>query len=164
MLKKATILLLLVLCFLRPLAGAEVVDKVVAFVDTEAITLSELNEAHETMTQLSPGITHREVLNTMINRLLLIQEARRLRLEVTDEERLLDEYIDMKVRAFIKIKESAIIDFYESNIANFENKSYAEVKDEIGAYLLEKEVNYRIKQHLDSLEEKAHIKILLEAP
>jgi hypothetical protein len=146
------------------MSSAEVVDKVVAFVDTEAITLSEVNESHETMVQLSPGITHREVLNTMINRLLLIREARRLRLEATDEDRLLDEYIDMKVRAFIKIKESAITDFYESNIAEFEDKSYAEVKDDIEAYLLEKEVNYRIRKHLDSLKEKAHIKILLEAP
>jgi hypothetical protein len=116
------------------------------------------------MTHLSPGITHREVLNTMINRLLLIREARRLRLEIVDENRLLDEYIDMKVRAFIKVKESAVIDFYESNISDFENKPYTEVKDEIEAYLLEKEVNYRIKQHLDSLKEKAHIKILLEEP
>jgi hypothetical protein len=100
----------------------------------------------------------------MINRLLLIREARRLRLEATDEDQLLDEYIDMKVRAFIKIKESAITDFYESNIAEFEDKSYAEVKGDIEAYLLEKEVNYRIRKHLDSLKEKAHIKILLEAP
>jgi hypothetical protein len=162
MLKKATQMSFLILCFLRPLAGAEVLDKVVAFVDTEAITLTELNETHEIMNQLSPGITHREVLNTMINRLLLIREARKLRLELADEDQLLNDYIEMKVRSFINIKESVVLDFYKSNISDFENKPYAEVKEEIEAYLREKEVNFRIRQHLDSLKENTHIRILLE--
>lgn len=164
MVKRAALILFLILCFLRPLSNAEVLDKVVAYVDTEAITLSELNETHAIMNQLAPGITHREVLNTMINRLLLIREARKLRLEFVDDDQLLNEYIEMKVRSFINIKESDVLDFYRSNISDFENKPYAEVKEEIETYLFEKEVNFRIKQHLDFLKENAHIKILLEEP
>lgn len=164
MLKKVALLSIFIICFLRLPAGAEILDKVVAYVDTEAITLSELNETSEIMNQLSPGITRREVLNTMINRLLLIREARKLRLDITNEDQLLNEYIELKVRSFININESDVLDFYKSNITDFGDRPYAEVKEEIEAYLREKEVNLRIKQHLDNLKEKSHIEILLEDP
>jgi hypothetical protein len=38
------------------------------------------------------------------------------------------------------------------------------VRDEIESYLFEKEVNYRIRRHLETLKENAHIRILLEQP
>jgi hypothetical protein len=114
------------------------------------------------MLDFSPDITKHEALETMINRELLLREARRLRLEAPDDDALLEDYIDMKVRAFIKIKEADIREFYGDNTAEFGMKSYDEVKDDIEAYLVEKEVNYRIKRHLDSLKERAHIEILLK--
>jgi len=143
-------------------AGAEVIDRVVAYVDTEAITLSELDEAFEKTKEMSPGAARSEVLGTMINRRLLLREARRLRLEAPDEDRLLEEYIDLKFRAFIKIKESDIEDFFEANPGEFGSSSYDEVKDQIEGYLTEKEVNYRIRRHLDDLKKNAHIKVLIE--
>lgn len=164
MLKRVVLLSIFIIGILLLPASAEVLDKVVAYVDTEAITLSELNETYEIMNQLSPGITRREVLDTMINRVLLIREARKLRLELADEDQLLNEYIELKIRSFINIKESDVLDFYQSNISDFKNKPYSDVKEEIEAYLREKEVNFRIKQHLDSLKENADIKILSEEP
>ncbi len=160
MFKRTAILLALILFALQ--ARAEVIDKVVAFIDTEAITLSELRDTYEKTLKLSPDITEQEVLATMINRVLLLREARRLRLEAPDEDQLLEEYIDLKVRAFTNIKESDIRGVYASNIEEFGGKNYADVKDDIEAYLLEKEVNYRIRRHLEGLREKAYVRVLLE--
>ena len=160
MFKRTAILLVLILFTFH--ARAEVIDKVVAFIDTEAITLSELRDTYEKTLKLSPDITEQEVLTTMINRVLLLREARRLRLEAPDEDQLLEEYIDLKVRAFIKIKESDIREVYASNIEEFAGKNYTDVKDDIEAYLLEKEVNYRIRHHLEGLREKAYVRVLLQ--
>ncbi len=160
MFKRTAILLALILFAFH--ARAEVIDKVVAFIDTEAITLSELRDTHEKTLKLSPDITEQEVLATMINRVLLLREARRLRLEAPDEDQLLEEYIDLKVRAFIKIKESDIRDVYASNIGEFGGKDYTGVKDDIEAYLFEKEVNYRIRRHLEGLREKTYVRVLLQ--
>jgi len=164
MIRKAAILAVVILNLLALGARAEVIDKVVAYVDDEAITLSELEHVHSAMVRLSPSITMREALGTMINRTLLLREARRLRLEAPSDDYLLDDYIDMKVRAFIKIKESDIKEYYDNNRAQFGDKSYAEVKGDIESYLFEKEVNYRIRRLLETLKENAHIRVLLDLP
>jgi parvulin-like peptidyl-prolyl isomerase len=164
MFRKYAILTISIICLLGSVAGAKVIDKVVAFVDDEAITLSELEETYSAMQEISPDITKREALNTIINRQLLLREAHRLRLEAQSDDALLEDYIDMKVRAFIKVKESDIKAFYDNNTAEFGGKPFSEVRDEIEAYLQEKEVNYEIRRHLDALKEKAHIEILLDEP
>lgn len=151
-----------VLSCLVSAVSAEVIDRVVAFVDNEAITLSELKDMHEKMQTLSRDITLREVLTTMINRALLIREARDLGLEASDEDALIEEYIDLKFRTVIKIRDSEIREAYKENRAEFRDRPYDEVKDSIEAYLLEKEINYRLRRHLEDLKENAFIKILLE--
>ncbi|MGD2081032.1 MAG: hypothetical protein PVJ36_07880, partial [Nitrospirota bacterium] len=87
---------------------------------------------------------------------------RKLRLDAVDEDELLEEYIDLKFRVFINIKESEIRDFYDSHEEEFAGRSYDEVEGEIESYLLEKEINYRIRRHLEDLRKEAHIKILLK--
>ncbi len=151
-----------VLCCLVSAVSAEVIDRVVAFVGNEAITLSELKDMHEEMRTLSPDITPREVLTTMINRALLTREARNLGLEAPNEDTLIEEYIDLKFRTVIKIRESEIREAYEENREEFRDRPYDEVKESIEAYLMEKEINYRIRRHLEDLKENAFIKILLK--
>jgi hypothetical protein len=159
---KRALLLSAALCLLAAPARAEVIDTVVAFVDTRAITLSEFREAYGRTQEVLPGATGHEVLNTMINRVLLLREARKLRLDAVDEDELLEEYIDLKFRVFINIKESEIRDFYDSHEEEFAGRSYDEVEGEIESYLLEKEINSRIRRHLEDLRKEAHIKILLK--
>ena len=93
---------------LSPVLFAEIRDRVVAFVDNTAITLSELEETYADTLRVTPNITRDEVLNTMVNRVLLLREAKKIRLEAPSEDELLKEYIDLKIRAFIRIKEEEI--------------------------------------------------------
>jgi hypothetical protein len=138
---------------------AGVIDAVAAFVDDAAITVRELDAAHEAAVRITPDMTRQEVLDTLINRTLLMREARKLRLDVPEEE-LLDAYLELKVKAFIKVSEPEIREFYDANIAEFGGKEYADVKDRIEAYLQEKELNNRLKSHIEDLRSKAYIKII----
>ncbi|MEC4676317.1 MAG: hypothetical protein VST72_05275, partial [Nitrospirota bacterium] len=111
------------LSFLLPVwCYAEIIDRVVAFVDDQAITLSEFRRQYEASVELSPGITEDEVLNAMINRKLLLMEAKKYRIEGPSEEEILNDYIDLKLRAFIRVGETEIEAFYRRNINQFRER------------------------------------------
>ncbi|KJU85506.1 hypothetical protein MBAV_002300, partial [Candidatus Magnetobacterium bavaricum] len=78
-------------------------DRVVAFVDETAITLSEFNEFH----QSNPKMTQDEAIREMINRLLLKKEALKLKLSGTDDE-LIKQYEDLKIQSSVIIKNEDI--------------------------------------------------------
>jgi len=90
---------ILLICLLNPLyLSAEVVDKVVAVVNNEVITLSELEEEttglFRSITQNNPDVPilkameeAREVtLNNMIERQLIQQKAKKYNVSVTDQD------------------------------------------------------------------------------
>jgi hypothetical protein len=140
---------------------AAIFDRVVAFVDDRAITLSGLREQYEATKKMSPGVTEEEVLDTMINRILLLREAKKYRIEAPTDQQMLDEYIDLKVRAFIKVSEADIEEFYARNRDRFAGKTYEDVREEIENYLTEKELNARLKEALKQLRRNAYIRIQL---
>jgi hypothetical protein len=134
---------------------ADIKDRVVAFVDNDAITLSELEAKYEETLKVAPTITKEEVLTTMVNRLLLLDEARKMKLEAPTEDALMKEYIDLKIRSFIRIKEEEITDFYKNHASEFQGKELDDVREDIEKYLTEKEVNERLKAHISELREKS---------
>jgi len=144
-------------------AEAEIFDRVVAFVNDQAITLSELQEQYDSAKKLTPDITQEGVLNTMINRLLLLSEAKKYSIEAPTKEEMLNEYIDLKVRAFITVSEKDIEMFYADNKDNFIGKDFEDVREEIEKYLTEKELNTRLKEALKELRKNAYIKIQLNS-
>jgi len=141
--------------------SAEIRDRVVAFVDTRAITLSDLEMKLAESRKVKADIRKEEVLNTMINRVLLLREARKIRLEAPSEEELIREYIDLKIRALIRVKEEDIRDFYDKNKDNFEGKELEDVRDNIENYLIEHDLNERLKSHVNELKENTCVRIQL---
>ena len=162
--KKPGLALLVIWIFLVQCTcvSAGIRDRVVAFVDNQAITLSELDSKFSESRKIKTDITREEVLNTMINRVLLLREARKIRLEAPSEDELLKEYVDMKIKALIRIKEEEIQDFYNKHKENFEGKELDDVRDSIENYLVEKEVNERLKTHISELREKTCVQIQLK--
>src|SRR5208283_1479418 len=140
---------------------AAMLDKVVAFVDDRAITLSEFEETYKTMKEQSPSITAEEVINSMINRLLILKEATKIRLEAHSDDELVKEYINIKIRSMILIKDDEIKAFYISHADEFRGQEFDTVKDDIEKYLIEEETNKQIIKHLDELRLHAEIKIQL---
>ena len=164
--KKLFLLLFLNLAFLLavslPAASAEVIDRVAAFVDDKAITLSELDENYKTAVKLRPDIKKEEVLNTKINRMLLLREAKKLRIEGANPDEVIREYIELKLRTFIKITEDDLREFYDKNRKEFGKAEFDDAREKIEEYLVEKEVNIRLKKHIEDLRSKAYIKIQMD--
>lgn len=143
-------------------SGAEIFDRVVAFVNNRAITLSELQDQYRNTLKVVPDATEKEVLNTMINRILLLDEAKKYRIVAPTEDEMVKQYIDLKVRAFVTVGEQEADAFYENNRERFGGKGYEDVRGEIEKYLTEKKVNERLKETLAELRKKAFIKIQLK--
>lgn len=137
-------------------------DNVVAFVDNTAITLSEFEEEYSKAQKVTPGITKEEVLNAMINRVLLLREAKKIRLSERSDDELLKEYIDLKLRTFVKIKEKDVLDYYEIHSKDFQGKALEDVREEIENYLTEAELNRLLKKHIEELRKKAYIGIQID--
>jgi hypothetical protein len=154
-------IIILMLFAPSPLLFAGIKDRVVAFVDAQAITLSELDIKFSESQKVKADITKEEVLNTMINRVLLLREAKKIRLEAPSEEELLKEYIDMKIRALIRVKEEEISDFYNKHIDDFEGKEMEDVRDNIENYLIERNLNEHLKSHINELKGKTCVQIQL---
>jgi hypothetical protein len=154
----------LFLCFfitIVPDCKAQMIsDRVAAFVDDEAITDSELQDQYKKALRVTPDVTIDEVLNTMINRVLILREAKKYRIEEPTPEEVIREYIDLKVRAFIRVTETEIETYFRENSSIFSGKEYDEVRDEIEHYLTEKDLNERLKEIIRELRKTAYIKIL----
>jgi len=137
-------------------------DRVVAYVDNTAITLSELEKKYAETVHVTPAVTREEVLNTMINRVLLVREARKIRLKSQLEDELLKEYADLRIRAFIRIKDEEIRTFYDTHASDFLEKDLDEMREDIENYLIEQEVNKRLKEHIAELRNNACVNMQLD--
>ncbi|MDI6743790.1 MAG: hypothetical protein QMD07_00270 [Thermodesulfovibrionales bacterium] len=145
-----------------PFVSAEVVDRVVAFVDDKAITMSELDENYKAAVKKMPDIKKEEMLNTKINRMLLLREAKKLRIEGANPDEVIKEYIELKLRTFIKITEDDLREFYDKNRKEFGKTEFDDAREKIEEYLIEKEVNIRLRKHIEDLRSKAYIKIQMD--
>jgi hypothetical protein len=161
MLPAAFLMLFLTVCVWCPVLQAEIRDRVAAFVDDIAITLSELETRYAETARVAPDATREEVIKTMVNRVLLLREAKKIRLEAPSEDELLRDYVDLKIRAFIRISEEDILDFYNKNIVDFNGKELDDVREDIENYLTENELNKRLRWHIDELRDNACVRIML---
>lgn len=158
---RGCLLLCLIVSAPSPLLHAEIRDRVAAFVDDIAITLSELETRYAETAKITPDVTREEVVKTMVNRVLLLREAKKIRLEAPSEDELLRDYVDLKIRAFIRISEEEILDFYNKNIVDFNGKELDDVREDIENYLTENELNKRLRWHIDELRNKSCVRIML---
>jgi hypothetical protein len=131
----------------------------VAYVEDTAITLSELNSNYEKSKAIMDNISKNDVMDSMINQVLLLREARKMRIDSKDKAALLKDYIDLRIKATIYIKESQTETFYNANQSNFGGKPYLAVKDDIERYLFEKEINERLRSHLNNLRVETEVQI-----
>jgi hypothetical protein len=149
---------------LLTIGSAELLDRVVAIVDDEAIMLSEFKEVYQNTLSSGRKITKEEVLNGLINRVLLLKQAKRyvpLMERIGDKDALINIYINRRIKAFIRIPFEEIESFYRENQESFVGKGLYEVRNEIERFLLEKKTNEMLKKHLQELREKAYIRIQL---
>jgi len=160
--KKIGFLFLISCLLFSPSAYLDVLERVVAIVDDDVILLSELNDAVQSAVNSgAKKITKEEVLSGMINRILLLREAKKFRPEEKDDNTLINEYIENNLRAFIRIPLEEVEIFYKNNREIFRNKEFYDVRYEIETYLIEKELNRKLLEHIKELREKSYIRVQL---
>jgi len=145
---------------------AEVLERVVAIVDDEAILLSEFRDALQKTITTNPEKREIDLLNEMIDKRLLLKEARRLISreradELQDEERLVTEYINIRIKPFVRIPLTEMEYYYMKNKGSFAGRDFYEVKDEIESLLMDEAVRQRLNEHIMELRKKAYIRLQL---
>lgn len=156
------ITILILLFFSAKYSQGIIIDKVAAYVNETAITLSDIEFEQQKMRNKVPSLTQREIIESMINRILLIKEAKKIKIDSHSEDELINLYLEVKIKSRLFIKEDILLDFYRANIEQFKGQDYLIVKDEIEKYLIEKQFNEILKQHLDELRKRSEIKILIK--
>ncbi|HDO21944.1 MAG TPA: hypothetical protein ENH38_04500 [Nitrospirae bacterium] len=165
--RSAVIIQLMVLLIMQGFsvecAIGKIIDRVVASVDDTAITKSELDLKYNTLSKINKNISYAETLQGMINRILLLKDAQKYRMEGSEDE-IIDYYIDLKIRALVRIEDKDVKKYYEKHRSEFKGHGYKSVQDEIIKYLTELEVNRRLKKIIDKLRSESNINIMLDSP
>ncbi|RJQ22842.1 MAG: hypothetical protein C4560_02025 [Nitrospiraceae bacterium] len=150
---------------LVPAAYSEVLERIVAIVNDEVVLLSEYREVFEAARKTDASVEGDRVLDEMINRILILEQARRLRLgssgDVADDDALVKEYIDRRIRPLVHIPIEEIEDYYIKNIERSGNKEFYDVKDEIENILSEGYLQRKLAGHIQELRKKAFIRVQL---
>ena len=146
--------------------NAEVLDRVVAIVDDEIILISEVEDAYQKALDSGIDIKKGDILDSLINRMLLLKQAKRFTIEhdsaiqsTDNDNALIKEYIERNLKSFIRIPFEEIALFYKKNMEAFKGKDFYDVREEIEAYLIEEALNKRLLMHIEELRKEAYIKI-----
>lgn len=154
-------LLILILITVHSIGRAKIIEKVVAVIDNEVITLTELNDAYEKEVKVRTYVTKQELLNEMIDRALLIKEAQKFLggEKFKNHNELINHYIDRRIRAFTRIPFEDIEAAYTENKDKYKDRKFYEVKEEIEKELIEEQVQIRLREEKEKLRKEAIIKV-----
>jgi hypothetical protein len=139
-------------------------------VNDDVIMLSEFKEALKSAEKSDISISEEIILNEMINRMLLLNEAKKFWISVPgnrrktaeDEGAIINEYINRRIKAFIYIPYEDIEYYYTRNLERFEDKEFYDVRDEIEDYLLKEEISIRLSEYIEELRKTSYIRIQLK--
>lgn len=140
-----------------------VIDRVVASVNDTAITLSEFQERLRAVRSTMPSASPEEVINGMINGMLMLEKARQMRLEGKTGDDLIAEYVNIKIRAAVLIRDDEIDRYIQQHESELGKQSGSAIRARVEELLTEKEVNRMLEEHIRDLREGAAISIQLEA-
>ena len=131
-------------------------DRIVAIINDDIILSSELEDAFRIAAMTDKEIKKDEVLEDMIDRFLLLKQAKRFRISSletgggkNEDDRIVNEYIEKRIRAVIYTSFEKMESYYRNNIESYGNRQFHEVKDEVEAELIEEELKNRLKKHVN---------------
>ncbi len=147
---------------LASVCEARVIDRVAAFVDDYAITERDLDGAYAKAAAADRTVTRAAVLNSIIDRYLLVREARRAHIDYNDDETAVTEFLNIKVRSAILIPEDKMRGYYDAHPDEFAGKSYEDARDAIERTMMEEEFNRRLLELIKQLRASSSIRVLVQ--
>jgi len=146
-------------------ANGETIERVVAIVDDEIVLLSEFKEALSTSRASGERLSDDEVINQMINRIILLGEAKKFGLHRSggghdSVNSIINEFINRRIKAFIHIPYDDIESYYYEN-ENLQKEEFYVVKDEIEQLLVSQELVNRLSEYIKERRQKSYIRVQL---
>ncbi len=142
-------------------SDADLINRIVALVGEDAITLADLDKKYSEERTVNTDISRRDVLDKMVDRLLIKQEAMNLKITGINNDDIIRQYIDTKIRAYIRIRNEYITQFYNENKKSFSDQDILYVGNEIERILIERETSKNVNRLINQLRKESYIKILL---
>ncbi len=148
---------------------AELLERIVAIINDDVILLSEFSQAYKSASEYDHDVLEADVLDDMIDRFLLLKEARKFRLTSSDNEQgkakddnvIIKEYIDVRLKGFIHVPYEDVEYYYYQNMDGYSGKDFFDVRNEIEEYLIEQELNIKLLEYIEDLKRNAYIRIQL---
>jgi hypothetical protein len=149
---------------------SEILDRVVAIVNNDLILLTEFKEELKRVRSEGNDITDQEVLQGMIKQMIILEEANKYlmsenydvyQLTTNQKQKLIDEYIEKRIKAFIHIPFEDIEKYYQENKDDFNDKDLYGAWDEIEQIIKREQLKTKLDDHVDLLMKKAYIRIQL---
>ncbi len=159
MVKYILVLVTLFNIFSTSAGNCEIINRVVAYIDDQVITLTDFLKFKNEISNKVSEITNKEIVELLINRKLLVKKGKELFFEGQEED-IINNYIELKVKSKIIITENQIKDYYENNKKFLGTESYLVLREQIEKYLFEKELNLKLKELLEELKAISEIKIV----
>jgi hypothetical protein len=148
---------------------AELLDRVVAVVNREVILYSELQAAVEKAKAAGGETSEVGILEELINRALLLEQAMKFRVGIEtynqdggEAREIIDDYIKRRVKAFIHVPFEEIDSHYMSHKDDFGGRDVYEVWDEIENRLRVEQLKVKLDEHISLLKKEAYIRIQLD--
>lgn len=146
---------------------SEILDRVVAIVNNEIILLTEFRKEIERVLSEGNEMTDHEVLQGMIKHALILEEAKKYltsgNYDITNKnQKLIEEYIEKRIKAFIHIPFEDIERYYQENKNNFNGKDLYGAWDEIEQIIKREKLKTKLNEHINLLMKKAYIRIQLK--
>lgn len=148
---------------------AGLIERVVAIVNNEPVLYSRLQEWIAFEASEGRAVSESEALDTLIQRVLIMQQARKIGLvdqtylsSRDQEDKVIETYIERRVKALIHVPFSEIEDYYRNNTGLFGDRDLYEVWDEIEAVLREGRLQMKLDDHVAELRKGAYIRIQLD--
>jgi hypothetical protein len=144
-------------------------DRVVAVVNREVILYSELQAAVEKAKAAGGETSEVGILEELINRALLLEQAMKFRVGIEtynqdggEAREIIDDYIKRRVKAFIHVPFEEIDSHYMSHKDDFGGRDVYEVWDEIENRLRVEQLKVKLDEHISLLRKEAYIRIQLD--
>lgn len=158
--------LYVVLLHCPTMISAETIERIVIIVDNEVVLMTEFEEAVRSANSSGKQISRGDVIDQMVNRIILLREAKKFGLKRKSEGRegddaLIKEFVDKRIRSFIHIPFGQIEKYYNEH-DDFKDRDYFDVKDEIEKLMVSRELVHRLRDFVEEERRKSYIRIQLE--
>ncbi len=140
-------------------SGAKIIEKVVAYVEDEAITLTDLCQYWKSIREIQPEITLKDALEAMLNRKMILHRTRQLNLTADSEDELIDLYIRFTIRPKVSVTKQQVRQYYFQHRDKLKGLPIERVQEQIIQILYEKKTNELLKQHLRELSKELSVGI-----